>query len=59
MSGRAEFSMRTDKPVPFLTVFEFSRRPEETPHRFRCSVRDADGAISAEYQRAREELGVA
>ncbi len=59
LNGRADFSMRADKPDPFLTVFEFSRAPVEAPHRFRCSVRDAAGAISPEYQCARLELGVA
>jgi len=59
LSGQADFSTRADNPDPFLTVFEFSRQPAETLHRFRCAVRDADGAVSAEYQRIRLELGVA
>jgi tRNA1(Val) A37 N6-methylase TrmN6 len=58
LSGQADFSMRTDNPAPFLSVFEFSRQPTEAPHHFRCSIRDADGEISSEYQRARVDLGV-
>ncbi|MBW2551695.1 MAG: methyltransferase domain-containing protein [Deltaproteobacteria bacterium] len=59
LSGRADFSTRADNPEPFLTVFEFSRQPAETLHRFRCAVRGADGVVSPEYQRVRLELGVA
>jgi tRNA1(Val) A37 N6-methylase TrmN6 len=59
LSGQADFSTRADNPDPFLTVFEFSQQAVEAPHRFRCSVRAADGTISPEYQRARLELGVA
>jgi len=59
LSGQADFSTRADNPEPFLTVFEFSRQPVEVPHRFRCSVRDANGVITPEYQRVRLELGVA
>lgn len=59
LSGQADFSTRADNPDPFLTVFEFSPQAVEAPHRFRCSVRAADGTISPEYQRIRLELGVA
>ena len=59
LSGQADFSMRANNLAPFLSVFEFSRRPVDAPHRFRCAVRDAGGNISPEYQRARLELGVA
>ena len=59
LSGRADFSTRADKPGPFLTVFELSRQPAEVLHHVRCSVRDADGRISREYQQIRRELGVA
>jgi hypothetical protein len=59
LSGQADFSTRADNPEPFLTVFEFSRQPVEAPHRFRCSVRDANGDITPEYQSVRLELGVA
>ena len=59
LSGQADFSMRSDKPEPFLTVFEFSRQAAEAPHHFRCSVRSADGSISPEYEQIRRELGVA
>ena len=58
LSGQADFSTRADKPDPFLTVFEFSRQPVVAPQRFRCAVRDTDGAITPEYERARRELGV-
>lgn len=58
LSGQADFSSRACRPDPFLSVFEFSQRTVDTPHRFQCSVRDADGCISPEYQRARAELGV-
>jgi tRNA1(Val) A37 N6-methylase TrmN6 len=59
LSGRADFSTRADKPDPFLTVFELSRRPTGALHRVCVTVRDADGLISSEYQRIRLELGVA
>ncbi len=59
LSGQADFSTRADKPGPFLTVFELSRQPAEALHRIHCSVRDADGRISREYERIRRELGVA
>jgi hypothetical protein len=58
LSGRADFRMRADKSEPFLSVFELSKRPVDSPHSFRGSVRDADGAVSPEYQRIRLELGV-
>lgn len=58
-SGRADFFARADQAQPFLTVFEFARRPVESPHRFSCAVRDTDGAITPEYERIRLELGVA
>ncbi|MBW2189262.1 MAG: methyltransferase domain-containing protein [Deltaproteobacteria bacterium] len=58
LTGQADFSTRADNPDPFLTVFEFSRQPAETVHRFSCSVRGANGAITPEYQRIRLELGV-
>jgi len=59
LSGQADFSMRSDQPDPFLAVFEFSRQPADSLQHFRCSVREADGTISPEYQRVRRELGVA
>lgn len=59
LGGQADFRMRPDDPEPFLTVFELAKRPEGVPHRFRCSVRTADGAISPEYEEVRRELGVA
>jgi tRNA1(Val) A37 N6-methylase TrmN6 len=59
LSGQADFSTRADNPDPFLTVFELSRQPAEALHRVRCSVRDANGVITPEYQRIRLELGVA
>jgi tRNA1(Val) A37 N6-methylase TrmN6 len=58
VTGRADFLMRHGRSEPFLTVFELSRQPVDTPHRFDCAVRDADGQITREYQRLREELGV-
>ena len=57
-TGRADFQMRTDKPQPFLTVFEFARKRVATPHRFQCSVRDENGEITPQYQKLRCELGV-
>jgi tRNA1(Val) A37 N6-methylase TrmN6 len=59
LTGQADFCTRADNPEPFLTVFELARHPAETVHRFGCSVRDANGAITPEYQRIRLELGVA
>lgn len=58
LGGQADFFARADKPEPFLSVFEFSREPPGSPHRFRCSVREADGSISQAYERIRLELGV-
>jgi tRNA1(Val) A37 N6-methylase TrmN6 len=58
LTGQADFSTRADNPEPFLTVFEFSRQPAKSVHRVHCSVRDANGAITPEYQRIRLELGV-
>ena len=58
LTGQADFSTRADNPEPFLTVFEFSRQPAKAVHRVHCSVRDANGAITPEYQRVRVELGV-
>ena len=59
LSGQADFFARADNPDPFLSVFEFSRQRADTPHRFRCAVRDAGGSITPEYERVRQELGVA
>jgi tRNA1(Val) A37 N6-methylase TrmN6 len=59
LTGQADFFARADDSEPFLSVFEFSRQPEGSPHRFRCSVRDAEGEVTPEYQRIRLELGVA
>ncbi len=58
LTGQADFSTRADNPEPFLTVFELSRQPAEAVHRVRCSVRDANGVITPEYQGVRLELGV-
>jgi tRNA1Val (adenine37-N6)-methyltransferase len=58
LGGKAEFLKRTDRPQPFLTVFEFGRRPAATPHHVRCFVRNAGGNFSPEYRRIRTELGV-
>jgi len=58
MSGRADFFARAGQIDPFLTVFELSTQPVDEPHVFRCSVRDADGSITAEYQQVRLELGL-
>lgn len=57
-TGQADFLMRSDRPQPFLSVFEFARAFAETPHRCQLAVRESDGAISAGYQRIRRELGV-
>lgn len=59
VTGRADFRMRTDRDEPFLSVFEFGRTATASLHKFRCSVRDASGKITPEYQRLRRELGVA
>lgn len=59
LSGRADFRTRADEPTAFLTVFELCKQHSGDPHSFQCSVRDASGAISPEYQRVRLELGVA
>lgn len=59
LTGQADFFARVDNPEPFLTVFEFSRHAAENVHRFRCAVRDGEGAITPEYERIRIELGVA
>ena len=59
LTGQADFFARADHSDPFLSVFEFSRRSAGTPHRVRCSVRDAHGEITPQYQGIRLELGVA
>ncbi len=59
LTGQADFHARAGLPGPFLSVFEFSRQLVSTPHRFHCSVRNRDGLITPEYQRARAELGLA
>ncbi len=59
LTGQADFFARADNPDPFLSVFEFSRRSTESPHHFRCAVRNAEGEVTPEYQRVRVELGVA
>lgn len=59
LTGQADFFARAGNSDPFLTVFEFSRRPVASPHHVRCSVRDSNGEVSPEYQRVRLELGVA
>jgi tRNA1(Val) A37 N6-methylase TrmN6 len=59
LTGQADFFMRRDRQEPFLSVFEFSRRPCLAPHRVSCPVRESDGEISEEYQAIRRELGVA
>ncbi len=57
-TGQAEFRMRTTRPDPFLSVFEFSKRAAKAVHHFSCAVRDDSGAWTQEYQRVRAELGV-
>lgn len=59
LGGRADFWAKAGDDLPFLSVFELSRRPADVPHHFACTVREADGSISPAYQRVREELGVA
>ncbi|TFH32215.1 MAG: methyltransferase domain-containing protein [Myxococcales bacterium] len=59
LTGQADFFARADNPEPFLSVFEFSRRPAGSLHRVRFSVRSADGEITPQYQAIRLELGVA
>ena len=56
LTGQADFLMRSDRQGPFLSVFEFARRPSAEVHRFRCAVRDAHGDITAAYQAIRDEL---
>jgi tRNA1(Val) A37 N6-methylase TrmN6 len=56
VTGQANFFMKSDRPEPFLSVFELARQPVTSPHRFQCAVRDERGEVSAEYQRARREL---
>jgi len=58
LGGRAEFLKRADSRQPFLTVFEFGRRPSGAPHHAICVVRDARGEITPEYLSMRAELGV-
>jgi len=57
-TGQADFLMRSDREQPFLSVYEFSREPVASPHRFACAVRNEKGEISLGYQAIRDELGI-
>ncbi len=58
LTGQADFLMRADRKQPFLSVYEFSRVPTTTPHKFECAVRDEYGNVSEQYQAIRSELGL-
>ncbi|MCP4445698.1 MAG: methyltransferase domain-containing protein [Myxococcales bacterium] len=58
LTGQADFLMRSDREQPFLSVYEFSRSPVKTLHRFSCPVRDHQGEVSEGYQAIRNELGL-
>ncbi len=58
LSGCACFRMASDRPKPFLTVYEFARGATANVHRFECAVRDADRQITEQYVAIRRELGV-
>jgi tRNA1(Val) A37 N6-methylase TrmN6 len=58
LEGRGEFQKHAALPQPFLTVYEFGRRPSVSPHFTHCTVRDAAGDITPQYRRIRAELGV-
>jgi len=58
LTARADFRMRVDRPGPFLTVYEFRRIPSALTA-VELSIRDVNGAFTAEYEAARAELGVA
>ena len=58
LGGQADFLMRRDRALPFLSVFEFVQRPVAEPLRVVCCVREADGSNSDEYMQIRRELGV-
>lgn len=58
LTARVDFRMRVDRPGPFLTVYEFRKQTSEVAC-VELSVRDVDGAFTAEYETARAELGVA
>jgi tRNA1(Val) A37 N6-methylase TrmN6 len=59
LHGRVDFRMRTDRPGPFLTVYELGREPASEVHARALAVRDASGELTADYQAIRAELGVA
>lgn len=59
LHGRLDLHMRTDRPAPFLTVYELGHEPAARVEREAFSVRDADGELTPAYQRIRRELGVA
>tara|TARA_R110002096_G_scaffold436100_1_gene667667 strand:- start:31234 stop:32022 length:789 start_codon:yes stop_codon:yes gene_type:complete len=57
-TGQADFLMRTDRDQPFLSVYEFYREPALSVHRATLPVRDAQGQISGDYQKIRDEMGL-
>lgn len=57
LRARADISMRKDRDAPFLTVYEF-RREAGAVDQYAFSIRDESGAITADYARARAQLGV-
>lgn len=59
LHARLDLHMRTDRPGPFLTVYELAREQGGEVDRQTFSVRDRDGEITEAYQRIRRELGVA
>lgn len=55
--GRLDAHMRSDRKGPFLTVYEFAR--DAAPlMREAFAIRDTQGAITEEYQKARAFMGL-
>jgi tRNA1Val (adenine37-N6)-methyltransferase len=57
LRAQADLFMRADRARPFLGVYGFAREPAP-PVRWSFAIRDAGGAVSAEYRAARAELGL-
>jgi tRNA1Val (adenine37-N6)-methyltransferase len=53
---RCDMQSRSDRPEPFLTVYEFRREPADL-HRSQLAIRDVDGAFTPAFEKLRAELG--
>ncbi len=56
LAGRCDFRSRSDRPEPFLTVYEF-RRSATSLQSMSLAVRDRNGDFTPEFVELRRELG--